>query len=486
LAPGEVRCETEVLLEFEKLTGVVSLPEFKPRVAVWIIPLGDGVHSDISEAYGKLPKPVPSRCLEMLSLDHNFIQQLVESSPDIIVAVNREGVIIFYNDGARRNLHYTSAEMIGEHVTRIYPSVDEARRVMKAMRDSSDSGRISNFETVFRSKDNELIPVAISGSIIHEEGGAEVGSIGFARDIRPMRQRERLATAGEIAVSLAHEINNPLESITNNVDLLTRCVEAHLADSELVVEQERLDSIRSGITRVQAIVRRLDDMCRKGVYETRDYMAGRKMADLAPREGSPVRGQSATQDGGGDWPLTGMTILVLDDDLSVVTSLADVLRAERSIVHTAIRPSAALGLLRNIRIDAVISDVVMPEMDGYEFYLRVKEELPNLPVILMTAYYYDRDHIIKRSRLRGLEGAIFKKPVNPVKLRKMLVQARQRPASVGVTMAASVASAPGSNNTPVPAAGTAPSAGADLALPVTGTAVTVAPGTVPTDTRTTG
>jgi CheY-like chemotaxis protein len=74
----------------------------------------------------------------------------------------------------------------------------------------------------------------------------------------------------------------------------------------------------------------------------------------------------------------------------------------------------------------VLSDVVMPEMDGYEFYLRVKEEFPSLPCILMTAYYYDKDHIIKRSRLRGLEGAIFKKPVNPAKLRELLCAIRQK------------------------------------------------------------
>ena len=79
-----------------------------------------------------------------------------------------------------------------------------------------------------------------------------------------------------------------------------------------------------------------------------------------------------------------------------------------------------------MRLDAVISDVVMPEMDGYDFYLKVKEDMPKLPVILMTAYYYDKDHILKRSRLRGLEGALFKKPVNPGKLRAMLSQLRQK------------------------------------------------------------
>ncbi len=363
------------------------------------------------------------------ALDQTYLRRLVESSPDIIIAVDRRGTIIFYNDGARKNLHYSAEEIVGRKITNIYPSLEEARRVMKAMRAASaDSGRISSFETVLRSKDGELIPVAISGSIIYGQDGAEAGSIGFARDIRMMRHREQLATAGEIAVSLAHEINNPLEAITNNLDLLARCVESHLSDAELVVEHERLDSIRGGIRRVQGIVRRLDEMTRQGIYVTRDYLAGKKMADLAPRS-AEFEERTAALDksrNGCDWPLAGMAVLVLDDDLSVVSSLADVLRAERCQVYTAIRPSTALGILRNVRVDAVISDVVMPEMDGYEFYTRIKEELPHLPVILMTAYNYDRDHIIMRSRLKGLEGALFKKPVNPAKLRDLLIHARHK------------------------------------------------------------
>jgi PAS domain S-box-containing protein len=364
----------------------------------------------------------------MFTLDHNYLQRLIESSPDIVIAVDHEGTIIYYNDGARKNLRYSATEIIGQPVTRIYASLEEARRVMKAMRDSGDSGRIANFETVLRDKDNKEIPVAISGSIIFDERGQEIGSIGYARDIRRIRQREQLATCGEIAVSLAHEINNPLEAIINNLDLLMHCVDGRLSPTEQQVENERVDSIRAGIARVQAIVRRLDEMTQKGVYETRDYLKGRKMADLAPRQGDAAK--DAEANGGAapleEWALAGMSVLVLDDDVTVVTSLADLLRAKRCVVYTATRPSAALGILRNVKVDAVISDVVMPEMDGYEFYLQVKEEMPDLPVILMTAYYYDKDHIIKRSRLRGLEGAIFKKPVNPDKLRQMLTQARKK------------------------------------------------------------
>ncbi|HKN14351.1 MAG TPA: PAS domain S-box protein [Candidatus Binatus sp.] len=391
----------------------------------------------------------------MASLDKKYFQRLVESSPDIIIAVDKSGTVNYYNDGARTSLGYSSEEIIGQNCTRIYPSLDEARRVMKAMRESADKGRIASFETEFRNKDGEIIPVMITGALIHDDDGAEVGSIGFARDIRRMRHAQQLATAGEIAVSLAHEINNPLESITNNLELLSQSVETHLSDAEKVVENERLDSIRNSIERVQAIVRRLDEMTRKGEYETRDYLAGKRMADLAPREDGKVHTRPHDAPHTEQSPLEGMSILVLDDDTAVLNSMADLLRAEKCTVYCATRPSAAFGILRNVKLDAVISDVVMPEMDGYDFYLKVKEDMPKLPVILMTAYYYDKDHILKRSRLRGLEGALFKKPVNPGKLRAMLLQLRQKAATEkaeakAAALAAKSASAAESTPKPIP------------------------------------
>jgi CheY-like chemotaxis protein len=62
----------------------------------------------------------------------------------------------------------------------------------------------------------------------------------------------------------------------------------------------------------------------------------------------------------------------------------------------------------------------MPEMDGYELYIRVRERHPDLPVLMMTAFHYDKDHIIKRSKLKGLKGVLFKKPIDPDKLRQVL------------------------------------------------------------------
>ena len=57
--------------------------------------------------------------------------------------------------------------------------------------------------------------------------------------------------------------------------------------------------------------------------------------------------------------------------------------------------------MRRERFDVVLSDVVMPEMDGYELFQAARREAPDTPVVLMTAFYYDQDHVIKRSRHRG-------------------------------------------------------------------------------------
>ena len=52
----------------------------------------------------------------------------------------------------------------------------------------------------------------------------------------------------------------------------------------------------------------------------------------------------------------------------------------------------------------------------------MRETYPDMPVLMMTAFHYDKDHIIKRSRMEGLEGVIFKKPVDPERLRQVIAE----------------------------------------------------------------
>jgi len=353
-----------------------------------------------------------------------YFEKLVEHSPDIVVAVDRSGTIIFYNDGARQLLGYQSDEVLGEHVTRLYPDLAEGRKVMEAMR--AGGGRVRSFETVFVTKTGVRLPVAISGSLIHDDAGTERGSIGFAKDLRDIRLHDQLATLGEAAISVAHEINNPLEVIVNNLALLARWIERTAGDEDALVEGERIDSIRTAIRRIQQIVGALEARAGDTEYVTREYLPGTRMTDLqiAPSGGPRREARSAAGPGG-----ARTHVLVVDDDPAICQSLRDLLLDEGYAVTTATGGLDALERLESGDIDLVLSDVVMPDLDGHDLFLRVRDRYPDVPVVLMTAFHYDKDHVIKRSKLAGLEGVLFKKPIDPSRLRDIVAQhARRRDA----------------------------------------------------------
>ena len=347
-----------------------------------------------------------------------YFEKLLESSPDIVVAVDRAGTIIFYNDGARQTLGYTPEEVLGQHVTRLYPDLAEARKVMAAMR----AGK--NCETTFVMKSGVRIPVVIAGSILRDAIGAELGSIGFAKDLRDIRRRDQLATLGEVAIGLAHEINNPLEVIVNNLNLLEAHVAKVSSDEAFVVEGERLDSIHTALRRIQSIVNQLTEMAHGAEYATREYLPGTHMTDLrAIRSTDGTREQQ-------DPALQGLRILVVDDDLGVCQSLRDLLTQEGCEVLVATGGREAIARLENVSVDLVLSDVVMPDLDGYQLFQEIARRHPGLPVVLMTAFHFDKDHVIKRSKMAGLEDVVYKKPIDPPRLREIIKRHARRPQAV--------------------------------------------------------
>ena len=353
-----------------------------------------------------------------------YFEKLLQHSLDSVVAVDRQGTIIFYNDGARQMLGYSSEEVLGQHVTRLYPEIDEARKVMTAMR--AGGGQVKNFETIFRGTSGNEIPVSISGSLIHDDRGHELGSIGFAKDLHDIRLHDQLATLGEVAVSVAHEINNPLEVLVNNLNLLGRYIERVSSDEDSIVENERLESTQAAVHRIQEIVGALEERANDSEYATREYVQGARMTDL--RIG-PQGTQETPERRNPDPALAGLTILVVDDDLGVCQSLRDLLNTEGCSVSVATGGRQALTRLREGPVDLVLSDVVMPDLDGYELFCEVREHHPNVPVVLMTAFHYDKDHIIKRSKLNGLQDVVYKKPIDPPRLREIIKRHAGRPVS---------------------------------------------------------
>ncbi|MGB8212425.1 MAG: response regulator [Anaerolineales bacterium] len=104
-----------------------------------------------------------------------------------------------------------------------------------------------------------------------------------------------------------------------------------------------------------------------------------------------------------------LRILVVDDDRRMTRTLADILSMSGHLPVEAASGAEALELARKQPFDCVLTDVRMPGMDGVELHRQLRQSLPGLPVMLMTAYA--SDEIIRKGLEEGVVG-VFDKPLD--------------------------------------------------------------------------
>src|SRR5208282_2927362 len=146
---------------------------------------------------------------------------IVEDSCDAIYSSHPDGTITSWNRAAEQLYGYTAEEAVGSPVARLSPPerLDELERNLEIL---NSGGHVASYRTERMRKDGTRCPVLLSVSslrITHDEFD---GASAIARDIsaekqseEAMRRSEKLATAGRLAASIAHEINNPLEAVVN-------------------------------------------------------------------------------------------------------------------------------------------------------------------------------------------------------------------------------------------------------------------------------
>jgi DNA-binding NtrC family response regulator len=85
--------------------------------------------------------------------------------------------------------------------------------------------------------------------------------------------------------------------------------------------------------------------------------------------------------------ITGKTVLLVDDNEDFRVSLADLLKIEESglTIHAVDNGEQAAAVIKNARVDLVITDLRMPVMNGTELLLWIREYRPVLPVIVVSA-----------------------------------------------------------------------------------------------------
>jgi len=154
-----------------------------------------------------------------------------------------------WNPAAERIFGYSAQEIVGQSITTIIPpelQSDELRILSTIARGE----RIEHFETVRVTKDGERLDVSLTISPVIDNTGKIVGAAKIARDItqqkkaeHTLRTTERLASVGRLAATVAHEINNPLEALTNLVYLARQSAEKGDVREYLASAEEELDRI---------------------------------------------------------------------------------------------------------------------------------------------------------------------------------------------------------------------------------------------------
>jgi PAS domain S-box-containing protein len=157
-----------------------------------------------------------------------LLASIVEDSDDAILSKNLDGTILTWNKAAERMYGYRPEEVIGKNVSMLLPPdrPQEVRQILQRLRLGE---KIEHYETRRRSKDGGILYVSLTISPVKDTQGKVFGASTIARDItqtkmaeEALRNSERLAVAGRMAATVAHEINNPLETVTNVLYLLSR------------------------------------------------------------------------------------------------------------------------------------------------------------------------------------------------------------------------------------------------------------------------
>lgn len=186
---------------------------------------------------------------------------LFDNVTEGVFLFNRKGRFIESNDRVLETTGYAKTEFLGLNITKIVEA-DQIQYVEEMLTKVTQE-KEARFELNIRTRDGDIIPNEINCRYISYLG--KPCFLAVARDITETKllqnqllRSERLAATGQLAASIAHEINSPLQGITALLSVIRM---RHKDDKELL---EKLDLIKNAFVSIRNTVRNLIDLNRPG------------------------------------------------------------------------------------------------------------------------------------------------------------------------------------------------------------------------------
>lgn len=118
------------------------------------------------------------------------------------------------------------------------------------------------------------------------------------------------------------------------------------------------------------------------------------------------------------------SILVVDDEERLANTMTEILNISGFCAFTAYEGKSALQIAEEIQPDYLLTDVVMPEMNGVELAIEVRRKLPQTRILLFSGQAGTTD-LLEEARAAGHDFEVLEKPMHPVRLIEHLKQMRR-------------------------------------------------------------
>ncbi len=155
---------------------------------------------------------------------HDFQKNLIQASMDGIVANDREGNLIIFNEGATNIFGYTQEEALSRvHVTQLYVKGEsEAKKIKKMIYsgEHTDSNRLMNYEVEIITKNGQQVPILFSGTVLYVDG-EEVATVGFFKDMSEVKRlQQELTKRFEFEHNLIHSSIDAIVASDKNKNII--------------------------------------------------------------------------------------------------------------------------------------------------------------------------------------------------------------------------------------------------------------------------